>query len=485
VASDDQFPGPEKNMFINGSDIYGALPFASIDARGPEQAADAYDWICSGLDRDSERCISRVAEVRSNPSNWTVEIDNCTRTVSYEDNRVNSVYTECHPGEVYPVSYCLSERAPAHCKVHFSRDISILVTIINLLKAALMFYASFQVSGEPLTTVGDAIASFLDHPDSTTKSLCLLSVTDIKKGYIRPGGREWTRPKASWRHATSKARRAVAISLFTIALIAVSVLLWFGIYKLPEGQPKSLTGLANLGFGAVDPRTMITSNFQFAGIVSNSIVANIPQLILSILYFSYNSIFTAMLLGYEWTSYAQKRKGLRVSRPPIGEQRSSYFLQLPYRFSIPLMVLSATLHWLVSQSIFLVSIDLYDYMENRSAIGQRWLKDIAHEFPSTIMHITTCGYSPIAIISVLILGLLMLIALIGVGYIPYNRAMPLAGSCSMVISAACHAEKNDQDQLSTRKLQWGVVQAGADDRIGHCSFSALPVEPPVVGQMYA
>ena len=350
-----------------------------------------------------------------------------------------------------------------------------------------MFYAAFTISGEPLITVGDAVVSFLDDPDPTTKNMCLLSVADLKKEYIRPGGRQWSHPKASWRHATSKTRRAVAILLFVVALSAVSVLLWFGISKLPEGQSTSFSGLADLGFGAVDPRTMITS--QVTDTVSNSIIANIPQLILSILYFSYNAIFTAMLSGFEWTSYAQKRKGLRLSRSPIGEQRSSYFLQLPYRFSVPLMILSGTMHWLVSQSIFLVSIDLYDYMGNGSAIGQRWLRNFAGgEFFSTnpLLRITTCGFSPIAIISVIILGSFMLIALVGVGYIPYNRTMPLAGSCSMVISAACHPEKAAQDQISSQKLQWGVVQmAATDEDVGHCSFSASPVEPPAVGRVYA
>ena len=481
VAADDHFPGPDKNTFINSSHVYDAVAFASVDARGPQQAADAYQWMCSGLVPNDEQCTNRISDVKASASAWRVGSSNCTTT-----KNSTSWDIECSPDHItYPVSYCLSEKAPAHCKVHFSRDISILVTMINLAKAALMFYAAFYVTGEPLMTVGDAIASFIEQPDAVTRNLCLLSITDIKNGYIRPGGREWTHPESSWRHATSKTRRTVAVSMLAIALATVSALLWLGIYKLPEGQSTTFSGLASLGFGAVDPRTMITSNFQISDLVSNSIVANIPQLILSILYFSYNSIFTAMLLGKEWTSFAQKRKGLRVSRPPIGDQRSSYFLQLPYRFSIPLMIISGTLHWLVSQSIFLVSIDLYDYMDNQSAVGQYWLRVIANYSDDIPLRITTCGYSPIAIISVLILGSLMLLALIGVGYIPYRRTMPLAGSCSMAISAACHPEKTDQDQLSTRRLQWGAVLTADDEGVGHCAFSALPVEPPVGGQMYA
>jgi hypothetical protein len=94
--------------------------------------------------------------------------------------------------------------------------------------------------------------------------------------------------------------------------------------------------------GAVDPRTAIPSMPK--GLISNAVIANTPQLGLSFLYFSYNALFTAMLMGYEWISYSHKRKGLRVTHKPSGAQRFTYFLQLPYRFGIPLMILSVTLY---------------------------------------------------------------------------------------------------------------------------------------------
>jgi hypothetical protein len=38
---------------------------------------------------------------------------------------------------------------------------------------------------------------------------------------------------------------------------------------------------------------------------------------------------------------------------------TSYFLSLPYRYAIPLMGTSAILHWLISQSLFLVGIEVH------------------------------------------------------------------------------------------------------------------------------
>jgi hypothetical protein len=191
---------------------------------------------------------------------------------------------------------------------------------------------------------------------------------------------------------------------------------------------------------------------------------------LSFLYFSYNALFTGMLMGYEWVSYSQKRKGLRVSHAPTGAQRSTYFLSLPYRFGLPLMVLSGTLHWFVSQSIFLVAIDFYDW----------------NGAPPKENGFTTLGYSPPAIISVIVLCGVMVISTIAFGYVPYVRGMTLAGSSSMAISAACHPacqRGEDGESIAEKKLQWGVVSTGVDG-IGRCAFSARKVTAPVKGELY-
>jgi hypothetical protein len=197
-------------------------------------------------------------------------------------------------------------------------------------------------------------------------------------------------------------------------------------------------------------------------------------MILSFLYFSYNALFTGMLFGYEWVSYSQKRKGLRVSHNPTGAQRTTYFLSLPYRFSLPLMILSGILHWLISQSVFLVAIDFYD-LDGASVSG----------YGNGDFGYTTLGYSLAGMIAVIVLGAVMVISIIAFGFIPYKRGVTLAGSSSMAISAACHSKEKseDGDSIAEKKLQWGVVSTGVDG-IGHCAFSAKEVTRPVKGELY-
>lgn len=85
-------------------------------------------------------------------------------------------------------------------------------------------------------------------------------------------------------------------------------------------------------------------------------MANTPQLILSFCYFALNSFLTRIQVEEEWNSYSRSYKPLRVSHPK-GEQTSHYRLQLPYKYSIPLIGMSILLHWILSNAIFLTIIE--------------------------------------------------------------------------------------------------------------------------------
>lgn len=245
--------------------------------------------------------------------------------------------------------------------------------------------------------------------------------------------------------------------------------------------PKDIGTLWKLGLGAVNTRTLI--NWESSGgpstLVGNVLVANIAQPVLSFIYFTYNGIFTCMLAEREWNQFARKMGGLRISSIPCGSQRSSYFLQLPYRFAIPIMLLSGVLHWVVSQSIFLVAIETYDE-------GVR--VDYHSQYRGgTEPEQLSCGYSPIAIMFVIILAFVMMLFAIGTGMKRYDPGIPVAGSCSVVLSAACHVEDEDSasSEMALKPLQWGVVHSGDGDEVGHCAFSTAKVKFPQESALYA
>ena len=221
------------------------------------------------------------------------------------------------------------------------------------------------------------------------------------------------------------------------------IFLILGVIELKnQGESTSFSGLWNIGFGSVASSTVINPNSSHSGTIPMVLLANAPQVAVFIAYYFCNNMLTVMSLAVEFHSYATKRKPLRVSWPK-GLQRSTYYLSLPYRYCIPLLISHAILHWLVSQSLFLVDVTLYDMTGN-----------------VTPERLITCGYSPMAIIFAIILISLLLFLVLGLRYKHFRTSMPLAGSCSESISAACHPPPGGADPL--KPVMWGEIPISKD-----------------------
>ena len=163
-------------------------------------------------------------------------------------------------------------------------------------------------------------------------------------------------------------------------------------------------------------------------------------------------------------SFATRRQPLRVTSP-TGQQRSTYWLELPYHYSLPLLALSSVLSWLASQSLFVVRVVV---------------RDKGHRLPPGFI-ISTCGYSPGAVTLTLILSFVIVSGTIATAARRYPAGIPLSATCSGAISAACHPPAGD-DEVAVLPVQWGVVSV--KDGVGHCSFSSKLVGPPVPGRRY-
>jgi hypothetical protein len=233
-------------------------------------------------------------------------------------------------------------------------------------------------------------------------------------------------------------------------------------------MPKDVVKLWRVGFGEVKGNNLLETGTSLMG---NVILANIPQLMLSYLYLTFNALYTSMLVAKEWSTYNNERKSLRVTSP-IGQQRHTYWLNVPFRYAVPMTIISLLFHWLASQSIFMVQITMLD-SNTRAVSGQ----------------ISTCGFSPFAIIFTTAVGIIISVSGVFLGRLRYPAGMPLASTCSAAISAACHPAQEDKN-AGLLPVQWGALTHGKrvgneTEPVGHCSFSSFPVEHPVSGRLYA
>ena len=200
-------------------------------------------------------------------------------------------------------------------------------------------------------------------------------------------------------------------------------------------------------------------------LLATVLMANSPQVLISYIFLSFNYFLTCMLSGKEIMSYGLNRAPLRVTNP-AGAQRSTYYLQLPYQYSLPLAALSALLSWLASQALHVVQIAVDD-RDNLS--------------PSSPKIILTCSYSNGAIISSMIVGTIIALTAFLLSLRKYPDGMPLAGTNSAAISAICHRLPEDVN-AAVLPVKWGVVSIR--DGVGHAAFSSGVVAPLIPGYIY-
>jgi hypothetical protein len=367
------------------------------------------------------------------------------------------------------VQYCLSQRVPDVCRLQFSLPIMIIVIACNTIKLVCILLTLMHHQ-TTLITMGDAIDSYLKRPDPTTKGMCTMTMDDVQKGMwlLSPGPRTWAYRK-SFRFKAVGIRRWVSTSIFGFLSAAIlAILLWVATYNTTTNP--DIHTWWSLGFGSVKAASLVRWTKPLtgtSGLLRNVLLANLPQLLISTMYLGYNQAYTCMAFASEYSKYFDSQVPLRVTRPQ-GQQRSSYFLTLPFRYIIPMMVLSTTLHFILSQGFFLIAVDVFDLRGNFDA-------------ESTIL---TVGFSIAALVVLVALcGAVVLVAFLA-GFRTFPQGIPLVGSCSAAISAACHAaDYEDGKTVAEGRVQWGVVDVR--NRVGHLSFSGGLVGKPVVGFYYA
>ena len=174
------------------------------------------------------------------------------------------------------------------------------------------------------------------------------------------------------------------------------------------------------GMEAVDPSTSFipgsAGNFgaspkQLPGF---SIIANCPQLWLSIGYLLWNNQITRIWTEHEWRAYYCKSQRPRVSyKTSDSRVRATRWLQLPYSITTVLMIVNTTLHWLVSQTLFVVEI-------NDGGSMSYYL-----------------NYSPLAMFLVGIASLLLVLSTTIYYFIPIATWMPLLANSAGLVFESC------------------------------------------------
>ncbi|KAJ5370373.1 uncharacterized protein N7496_006465 [Penicillium cataractarum] len=407
---------------------------------------------------------------------------------------------------------CIVVETDKICELMYSPYISVAISLTLLVKVVAISIAALLGRSRqmPLLTVGDAISSFMADPDSTTEGMCWASHQDFSRevwksrqvawvsrssteSHRQGESRIWKRlqsPKR-WMHASRTSRWLMALVTFAIIFIAGAVLLGEGVKGeeavlvgdgISKAASSAIRRLLKNGFDS-ENYTLVTfgagGNGPEWGMLSYTVLANTPQLAITLTYLWYNHILTNMLAMAEWTSYGVNRKSLRVSSPAKNSgQRPTHYLSLPLRYSLPLLAFSALLHWFISQSFFYV-------------YAIPWAD--THRVEEFVL--SELGYLWLPMLLAVFLGAGMLLVLVSLSFRKYKSFMPVVGSCSAAISAACHPPQDENTENAARGLlMWGETAGLLDceysadqfeEGKGHCSFTSLATIPPNLEKLYA
>ncbi|KAL1851664.1 hypothetical protein Daus18300_012473 [Diaporthe australafricana] len=268
---------------------------------------------------------------------------------------------------------------------------------------------------------------------------------------------------------------------FTIGIGVPLYLLLSSVIGLREwGIDITMRGIWQRGLQTADPYTLAfdSGNVTYS-LPACVLLSNMFQILVSFLYIFYNNILTRQLVADEWKRFLEPsgKKPLRVSQP-VGMQRSSYMLSLPFNYSVPLMVSMMVLHWLVSQSVFLEQTMGFDTSPNPARV------------PS--FDRTAVGYSQLGQVLAIVFGGFLVIALLNNSalrqYVGAPPGFVKAGMSSALIRAFCQRPEEDYD-ASYFPVRLGAVESkgrkGVQSGPQTLTFSTyINIAPPVNTKNY-
>ena len=110
-----------------------------------------------------------------------------------------------------------------------------------------------------------------------------------------------------------------------------------------DNRHQSGAGYQEVGFGSINSSYLLVVASLNLSLTVDILLANAPQLALSFIYVFYNGLLTSMVQSAEYLRFSTHSKVLPLSAP-VGGQRSTFWLNIPYPYTIPLMIATSVLH---------------------------------------------------------------------------------------------------------------------------------------------
>lgn len=353
----------------------------------------------------------------------------------------------------------------------------IVVLTFNVVKLLAMIYIWCHFDAEQLLTIpGDALQSFIRQEDNTTRGMCLAdqrTAASLWKSSPHATTAYASHPK-NWYPTISVWRWCViGLTISLAILLNISFLVWAVLIVKSRG-----TDIGSFGMLGMSPSRLIFSTFK-ANAAMMSMIANLPQLLMAPLYLLVNDWYIVHSFAWDYCElgcrgiptdfdardyahdYSVSAKFLMMSKPR-GSQRGPQLAGMPILAAACSSGIGMLLHWIVSQIIFPVQIDVYSPSGSLDLHSQ----------------IVNCGFSIGAMVAffIAIFFTVMMISFLGKEDVLWKKRRwvalpPLISTNSAALSAACHLPDGRHNASTPyEELRWGATQEPHGDRPGHCAI---------------
>ena len=370
--------------------------------------------------------------------------------VSYYNGSGETYYAK--PSDIV---HCYVDLVPSECELTI-RWFPLLCTTIAIITKTIIVSVLIRCHTHfrkpQFGTLGDMIYLATRHPELRR----FLPDTGPPRGAEFDG--VYRRQRIPWRKALGVLDTVAAFFwwITAIAVMTIGIYLWYSIV----GGLSLSDRMKRFGLGTEDPATSLVSGAtgrpfqQGMSFPVQVIMANLPQVWSTIAYLTWNNQITRIWLEREWRSFyrSHQRPRLSISSREPGIQ-SARWQQLPYWLTMVLMSISVLLHWLVSQTLFVVEIYFSDTK----------LASVFH------LH-----YSPLAIISVGTIATSLVFGITVYYFVPIRSWMPLMAGSTRVVFDSCF--RLPTTGLPRSGIGWGDISTGNERVAGFGAVVARMVE---------
>ncbi|KAI4929197.1 hypothetical protein J4E86_011725 [Alternaria arbusti] len=248
-------------------DLYLAIDRVAFDTTQAAINPEAINITSTYLDYNVTGNQRTLRDLTSESASWI-------RFRSQPDPTIQWMSISAHVVEA-----AAEKRKSPPSRVQISLYFLIIVAVFNLLKLSVMAYVLITDRSAYLVTLGDAAASFLEHPDPHTTGICALGREELLITLGHPSKRPFSTPE-------EKSDLDLRV----------------------KGPLYTSSGHWGWGIGSDDNVPFGSDGTTATATLWNAWLANVPQLILSFFYLSVNMICTAMSGANEWNHLAKSKK---------------------------------------------------------------------------------------------------------------------------------------------------------------------------------